>query len=211
MYPRSFEDFHTLRRCSSTAKVGLSEKMTETSDIFQGDNSLQDIWLADEAQGPTLLSNGSIPSRSEIGNTASEYVTGKHTPSSSTGKGPVKTPGVLRTGNAALLRDGNSTLPAEKAFAIQIGWKLFRLSGTSIMSDGKLKHSSWGIWIYAEPPKAPSYFSTYFEEQLRLAEQGAGEMKTLFIDRDPDTFEDICRHLQGIILNSRNMIAVDRS
>lgn len=123
--------------------------MTETSDIFQGDNSLQDIWLADDAQGSTLLSNGSIPSRSEFeNNTASECVTRKHTPASSTGKGPVKAPGVLRTGDAALLRDGHSTLPAEKAFAIQIGWKLFRLSGASIMSDGKLKHPKIGRFGY---------------------------------------------------------------
>lgn len=33
---------------------------------------------------------------------------------------------------------------------------------------------------------------------MRLTEQGAGELKTLFIDRDPDTFADICRHLQGM-------------
>lgn len=46
-------------------------------------------------------------------------------------------------------------------------------------------------------PRAPSYFSTYFEEQLRLDENGNGPTKTLFIDRDPDTFADICRHLQG--------------
>ena len=49
----------------------------------------------------------------------------------------------------------------------------------------------------AEIPRVPSYFSTYFEDQLRLDENGNGQMKTLFIDRDPDTFVDICRHLQG--------------
>ena len=50
----------------------------------------------------------------------------------------------------------------------------------------------------AKITQAPSYFSTYFEEQMRLIEQGTGELKTLFIDRDPDTFADICRHLQGM-------------
>ena len=30
-----------------------------------------------------------------------------------------------------------------------------------------------------------------------MVEKGVGELKTLFIDRDPDTFADICRHLQG--------------
>ena len=52
-------------------------------------------------------------------------------------------------------------------------------------------------------PRAPSYFSTYFEEQVRQEESGGGPLKTLFIDRDPDTFTDICRHLQGTSLPSR--------
>ena len=53
--------------------------------------------------------------------------------------------------------------------------------------------------LVAKIPRAPSYFSTYFEEQLRLDESGNGPTKTLFIDRDPDTFADICRHLQGTV------------
>ena len=32
---------------------------------------------------------------------------------------------------------------------------------------------------------------------MRLDDNGNGSTKTLFIDRDPDTFADICRHLQG--------------
>ena len=44
---------------------------------------------------------------------------------------------------------------------------------------------------------APSYFSTYFEEQVRQHEEADAPIKTLYIDRDPDTFADICRHLQG--------------
>lgn len=50
----------------------------------------------------------------------------------------------------------------------------------------------------ADAPRAPSYFSAYFEDQIRTHEEGAeGSLKTLYIDRDPDTFGDICRHLQG--------------
>ena len=50
----------------------------------------------------------------------------------------------------------------------------------------------------ADAPRAPSYFSAYFEDQIRNHEEGAeGSLKTLYIDRDPDTFGDICRHLQG--------------
>ncbi|MCJ1475447.1 hypothetical protein MMC13_004109 [Lambiella insularis] len=72
-----------------------------------------------------------------------------------------------------------SILPAEKGFPIQVGSQLFRLSGASIMSD------------------APSYFSTFFEDQLRHNDDGTGGVKTLFIDRDPNTFSDVSSHLQG--------------
>lgn len=113
--------------------------MTQYEEMFSVENDMQDTWLADEAQWPSLLSNASRQSRSELENFTSESVTRKQTPSSSNGKGPIKTPGVLRTRDAALLRNGQPTLPAEKSFAIQVGWRLFRLSGASIISDGKLK------------------------------------------------------------------------
>ncbi|KAL1967411.1 hypothetical protein VTN77DRAFT_3196 [Rasamsonia byssochlamydoides] len=71
-----------------------------------------------------------------------------------------------------------TSLPPERVFPIQIGSELFRLSGASISSD------------------APSYFSQFFEEQLRQTENG-GNVRTLYIDRDPVTFREICRHLQG--------------
>lgn len=46
--------------------------------------------------------------------------------------------------------------------------------------------------------RAPSYFSKFFEEQLRKNEDGGGGVRTLYIDRDPSTFQDIARHLQGM-------------
>ena len=52
-------------------------------------------------------------------------------------KGSVQTPGLLQSGDGAVYRNGQSTLPAEKAFSIQIGWRQFKLSGASIMSDGE--------------------------------------------------------------------------
>ncbi|KAL4982278.1 hypothetical protein BDW68DRAFT_61841 [Aspergillus falconensis] len=70
------------------------------------------------------------------------------------------------------------TLPPEKVFSIQIGTKLFRLSGASIASD------------------APSYFSRFFEDQLSQNPDG-NNIRTLYIDRDPVTFREIARHLQG--------------
>ncbi|KAF2657609.1 hypothetical protein K491DRAFT_318239 [Lophiostoma macrostomum CBS 122681] len=70
-------------------------------------------------------------------------------------------------------------LPAGKVFPIQIGSELFRLSGASISSD------------------APSYFSHFFGEQLHHNPGRAGDLRTLYIDRNPDTFRDIALHLQG--------------
>ncbi|KAF1844272.1 BTB/POZ domain-containing protein [Cucurbitaria berberidis CBS 394.84] len=74
---------------------------------------------------------------------------------------------------------GPGMLPAGKVFPIQIGSELFRLSGASISSD------------------APSYFSHFFIDQLHNNGGRAGDVRTLYIDRDPDTFRDIALHLQG--------------
>ncbi|KAJ5731723.1 uncharacterized protein N7483_006231 [Penicillium malachiteum] len=76
------------------------------------------------------------------------------------------------------------TLPPEKVFSIQIGSDLFRLSGASIASD------------------APSYFSRFFEEQLRVSDPS--NIRTLYIDRDPETFKEIARHLQGYHVRPRD-------
>lgn len=46
---------------------------------------------------------------------------------------------------------------------------------------------------------APSYFSRFFEKQLQQNE----ELRTLYIDRDPETFRGIALHLQGVLLQSR--------
>jgi hypothetical protein len=49
----------------------------------------------------------------------------------------------------------------------------------------------------AKNSRAPSYFSQYFGDQLRFA-GNAGNVRTLYIDRDPETFRDIVLHLQGM-------------
>nr|POF24025.1 uncharacterized protein CFP56_54961 [Quercus suber] len=66
-------------------------------------------------------------------------------------------------------------LPARKVFPIQIGDKMFRLSGASISSD----------------------------EQLRQ-NHGADNIRTLYVDRDPATFEDISLHLKGYHIKPRD-------
>ncbi|OWO98256.1 BTB/POZ domain-containing protein [Marssonina coronariae] len=91
-----------------------------------------------------------------------------------------------------ILRDPASTraqiLPHERVFPIQIGNELFRLSGASISSDG------------------PSYFSQFFESQLKRAEESGDDspVRTLYIDRDPGTFRDIAQHLQGYHIAPRD-------
>ncbi|KAI9158577.1 Replication factor C subunit [Paramyrothecium foliicola] len=81
-------------------------------------------------------------------------------------------------------------LPHERVFPIQIGGELFKLSGASLSSD------------------APSYFSQYFLCQVKAAmENGDGSnfaIKTLYIDRDPETFRDIALHLQGYHIQPRD-------
>ena len=63
-------------------------------------------------------------------------------------------------------------LPHEKVYSIQVGYKLFRLSGLSLSSD------------------APSYFTKFFSQE-------ENEEKVLFFDRSPQIFEKIYNHLQG--------------
>ncbi|KAK7442291.1 BTB/POZ domain-containing protein [Colletotrichum acutatum] len=81
-------------------------------------------------------------------------------------------------------------LPHERVFPIQIGNELFKLSGASISSD------------------APSYFSQYFYCQVKKAQETGEDLsnaiRTLYIDRDPQTFADISLHLQGYHVKPRD-------
>ncbi|CZS97568.1 related to BTB/POZ domain-containing protein [Rhynchosporium graminicola] len=112
-------------------------------------------------------------------------------------------PGILRhepaiTAARKLNTDIPHILPHEKVFPIQIGTELFRLSGASISSDERSE---------AEKPRAPSYFSRFFECQLKQAEERGGDtsqIRTLYIDRDPATFRDISLHLQGYHVTPRD-------
>lgn len=102
-------------------------------------------------------------------------------------------PGILRDPSIAVPRKWNTdipmVLPHERVFPIQIGSELFRLSGASISSD------------------APSYFSQFFQCQLKTAEENGDDsnaIRTLYIDRDPVTFKDISLHLQGYHVQPRD-------
>ncbi|CCE87170.1 Piso0_005713 [Millerozyma farinosa CBS 7064] len=67
-------------------------------------------------------------------------------------------------------------LPFEKVYLIQVGYKLFKISGASLSSDG------------------PSYFTKYFSND-------SNDEKILFVDRNPRIFEKIYNHLQGYQIN----------
>ncbi|KAI5289597.1 hypothetical protein KEM54_003602 [Ascosphaera aggregata] len=58
----------------------------------------------------------------------------------------------------------------------------------------------------ADNLRAPSYFSDYFDSQLRRCTGGGGGgvIPTLYIDRDPDTFAEIARHLQGYYIQPQD-------
>ncbi|CCG23617.1 hypothetical protein CORT_0E00260 [Candida orthopsilosis Co 90-125] len=70
-------------------------------------------------------------------------------------------------------------LPHDKVYSIQVGYKLFRLSGLSLSSD------------------SPSYFTKFFGDK-------ENEEKVLFFDRSPQIFEKIYNHLQGYSINITN-------
>lgn len=54
----------------------------------------------------------------------------------------------------------------------------------------------WTCGLTTLTVTAPSYFTQFFEEQIRQNEESGG-VRTLYIDRDPETFRDVARHLQG--------------
>ena len=57
-------------------------------------------------------------------------------------------------------------------------------------------------------PRAPSYFSQFFQFQIaeaeRKGESGCNAIRTLYMDRDPATFRDISLHLQGYHVSPRD-------
>ncbi|CAZ85456.1 unnamed protein product [Tuber melanosporum] len=89
-------------------------------------------------------------------------------------------------------------LPHEKVFPIQIGGELFRLRFVFFFPE----RFAW-LGQETKSARAPSYFSQFFEQQLANLEEGQS-VRTLYIDRDPVTFRDIARHLQGYHVSPRD-------
>lgn len=74
-------------------------------------------------------------------------------------------------------------LPHENMYKIQIGNKLFKISGASLSSDG------------------PSYFTRCFS-----GSSGESQDQVLFIDRSAEVFQMIYDHLQGYFINIENEV-----
>ncbi|CAK7198004.1 hypothetical protein SEUCBS139899_000660 [Sporothrix eucalyptigena] len=127
------------------------------------------------------------PSRSVSGSGAA--VSGAASGQTRAAGAPVTAPRLTESSVQLAARIPN-LLPHERVFPIQIGCELFKLSGASLSSD------------------APSYFSQYFQCQIKNAEQNgediSASIRTLYIDRDPETFRDISLHLQGYHVQPRD-------
>ncbi|KAL6941409.1 hypothetical protein ACO0RG_002539 [Hanseniaspora osmophila] len=84
-------------------------------------------------------------------------------------------------------------LPHEKMYKLQIGNKLFLLSGASLSSD------------------APSYFTKYFQKTTPNISADppttrVNDPPILFIDRDPEIFQKIYNHLQGYFIDIKDEV-----
>lgn len=69
---------------------------------------------------------------------------------------------------------------------------LFRMN-LHVYLDG----NPYAMLIFS-PSIAPSYFSYYFVKQIEDMRGEDRPIRTLHVDRDPDLFRDIARHLQGL-------------
>ncbi|OSS48662.1 hypothetical protein B5807_07005 [Epicoccum nigrum] len=160
----------TKRRAVSRASSTASQSPAPTVTVL-ADAQPSPI-IANPAQIAALANQSSIQGTSE----AQRHLNA----AKGTGTGPQgREMDVSEPRRVAESSGSGDMLPAGRVFPIQIGSALFRLSGASLCSD------------------APSYFSHFFSEQLHNSGGSANEVRTLYIDRDPDTFRDIALHLQG--------------
>lgn len=125
----------------ATLHTGL-DGQAGPQEMFSVDHS-KELWPQEDAQGGSLVSSISGQSKSEFENYTTEAIAGQEPSRSNSAangsQAPFKVPGVLRMTEKTIAKNGQRSLPLEKAFSIQIGWRLFRLSGASIMSDGKAR------------------------------------------------------------------------
>ncbi|KAF3913179.1 hypothetical protein AA313_de0205203 [Arthrobotrys entomopaga] len=64
---------------------------------------------------------------------------------------------------------------------------------------------NWLLVVLRYPQMAtPSYFSAYFGKQLQDGRGQSEPIRALHIDRDPEIFRDIVRHLQGYYIPIRS-------
>lgn len=78
-------------------------------------------------------------------------------------------------------------LPHERMYQIQVGNRLFKISGASLSSDG------------------PSYFTKCFSRQAGDSQESSAD-QVLFIDRSAEIFQLIYEHLQGYFIRIENEV-----
>ncbi|PNS15207.1 hypothetical protein CAC42_8208 [Sphaceloma murrayae] len=188
-HPDGIDSSATERRASvpgsgdqGQLRPSLKRKRISDGAVPSPDTTLRDTSI-ETTQGPT---NGSPKSNdtAKSAGLSSQTITEEHT---NRAQRPPQTR-VTRSEERRIiaeLKGSPFVLPARLVFPIQIGSELFRLSGASISSD------------------APSYFSKFFEAQLKSA-TSQEDIRTLYIDRDPETFRDISLHLQGYHIEPRD-------
>ncbi|KAF3929608.1 hypothetical protein ABW19_dt0209633 [Dactylella cylindrospora] len=90
-------------------------------------------------------------------------------------------------------------LPHDKVFNVQWRFDIIRRQVTTLKTTtcriSKLTESRYS---------APSYFSAYFAKQLQETQGRNEPIRALHIDRDPEIFKDIVRHLQGYYVQIRS-------
>jgi hypothetical protein len=205
-------------RGSMTSRAGLKRKAGAASLAAPG---------APDARSPTSAAKrpatGGIAAAAARAESSRSPATMRNHPSSTAAQSPAAAapPEEQESSRAARARTAaaaaragdvvarlNPVLPAGKLFPIRIGSELFQLSGASISSDGTAPHP---ILLYCGKltRSAPSYFSHYFGDQLLQSGGRANTIKTLYIDRDPTTFQDVAKHLQGLGARIRDRRSAD--
>ena len=106
------------------------------------------MWTGEESQDVNISDTNPAESASALfGSYTPEntsVMTGKETAASTTStsskngyKIPERVPGIMVSGDPIAYKNGDNALPHDKAFSIQIGWRLYKLSGASLNSDGE--------------------------------------------------------------------------
>ncbi|KAK9323565.1 hypothetical protein V1517DRAFT_320205 [Lipomyces orientalis] len=181
-------------RSSADSAEQLQAPPNDFGDIFSDLELLSDHPLpiltsinsnAASSSTSNTMHRGSSASASPVASAFAAPVMQAMTTASGTAVPPATTGNTATFNGPMLNMNIPRILPHEKVFSIQVGDTLFRLSGASLSSD------------------APSYFTQFFTKSDRHG--NSTEYPVLYIDRSPEVFRDIVRHLQGYYVVPRDV------